>query len=146
MANTAHLSPQERLAISRKAMVKHMTRDKRAAQPTYAPETDDFENDAAAAQYSTASATWHIVQHAARTWWQHHPVNLALGIARPVLSQFAQEHPVKLVGIAAGVGVATVLLRPWRLVSLGTVLATALKTPQLPDFVLAMLSPDAGRD
>lgn len=31
----------------------------------------------------------------------------------------AQAHPLKVAGIAAGVGAATVVLRPWRLMSLG---------------------------
>ncbi len=137
-------TPQERLAISRKAMVRHMTRDKRAAQDAYAEEAHDVED--AARHHSAADGTWRVVKHAMRTWWHHHPVNVALDIARPVLGQYAREHPMKLVGIAAGVGVATVLLRPWRLVSVGSVVAATLKSPQLPNFFLSMLSPNIDND
>lgn len=145
MASSRNPTPQERLATSRKAMVRHMTRDKRGAQNnTHTEEANSFED--AAIHHSAADGTWRILKHAARTWWHHHPVNVAMEIARPVLNQYAREHPVKLVGIAAGIGVATVFLRPWRLVSLGTVVAATLKSPQLPNFLLSMLSPNLGSD
>ncbi len=144
MAPLPNPTPQERLATSRKAMVRHMTRYKRGAQNTYAEDANNAEDTAA--HHSTADGTWRILKHAVRTWWHHHPVNVAMEIARPVLNQYAREHPVKLVGIAAGIGVATVLLRPWRLVSLGTVVAAALKPPQLPNFLLSMLSPHLSGD
>lgn len=144
MAPPSLPTPQERLAISRRAMVKHMTRDKRAAQNIYAQEAHDVEETAL--HHNAVDGTWRVVKHAVRTWWHHHPVSVALDIARPVLSQYAREHPVKLVGMAAALGVATVLLRPWRLVSMGSVIAATFKPPQLPSFLLSMLSPNTDND
>jgi len=144
MATSSSATPQERLATSREAMVRHMMRDKRATQSFDVNKTNDVEDSAT--HHTTATGKWYIVKHAARTWWHHHPLNLAMEITRPVLNHYAREHPVKLVGIAAGIGVVTVLLKPWRLVSLGTVVAATLKSPQLPNFFRSMLSSHLDRD
>lgn len=46
-----------------------------------------------------------------------------LHILKPVVASYAKSNPIKTMGIAAGVGAALVVLKPWRLITLGTVLA-----------------------
>lgn len=46
-----------------------------------------------------------------------------LHILQPVVASYAKSNPVKTLGIAAAVGAAMVVLKPWRLITLGSLLA-----------------------
>jgi hypothetical protein len=129
------LTPQERLAISRKAIVRHMTRDSKHAADAHRDDYDGLPDERAQPQ-----GTWAIAKHAIKSWWHYHPAHVAFDLARPVIDRFAHERPFKLLGIAAGVGAAAVVLRPWRLVSLGGLALGALKSSEMSSVVLSMLS------
>ncbi len=129
-------APQERLAASRLAIVRHMTRDRQSPDKRNEREFDEADDEAR----TNPEGTWAVVRGAMRAWWRHHPASAALDLAQPVIGKFAQEQPFKLLGIAAGIGAAAVVLRPWRLVSLGGVLLATLKSSQLSGVLLSMLS------
>lgn len=135
-------TPQERLANSRKAIVRHMGRDSQAEKNGYNENSfgfDDAEQSRVAAA-AAAGGTWGRVRQAMLAWWRHHPGSVAFDLAKPVIGRYAREQPFKLLGIAAGVGAAAVVLRPWRLISLGGVLLATLKSSQLSSVVLSLLS------
>ena len=131
-------TPQERLAASRQALVRHMTRDGQSSQS--ADRRNEHPFDETDETRASARGTWAVAKGAMRTWWRHHPGSAAFDLARPMIGKFAQEQPFKLLGIAAGIGAAAVVLRPWRLVSLGGVLLATLKASQLSSVLLSMLS------
>ncbi len=81
-----------------------------------------------------------MLKTALRAWWRHHPVSLALQVAQPLLGQYARDQPFKLLAVSAGVGAAAVVLRPWRVVSLGGMLMAALKPSELSGAMLSLLS------
>jgi hypothetical protein len=86
-------------------------------------------------------------RHVFRTWWHHHPANLGLDLARPLLSSYAARKPVQYLGIAAGVGAVLMLVRPWRLVSATGVIVALLKSSQLSGLVMsAMAGADFGQE
>jgi hypothetical protein len=138
MPDVKPLSPQERLAASRNALLRHMTRHdhdlkSRAEDPlAISGETQDVEE--------RPRNSFKAMAHAARTWWEHQPAHVAVDIARPVIGRFAERTPLKLLGISAGIGAAVVLLRPWRLVSVGGLLLAAVKSAAVPSVLLSMLS------
>ncbi len=138
---TALPTPQERLAASRQAIVRHMTRDSQSSDKRNEREFDEADDEAR----TNAKGTWAVVRGAMRSWWRHHPASAAFDLARPVVGKLAQEQPFKLLGIAASIGAAAVVLRPWRLVSLGGVLLATLKASQLSNVLLSMLS-GSGQD
>ena len=72
----ARLKPEERLSLSRSAIVGHMQKD-----------------------------------------------NSILHSLKPVVSSYARSDPIKTLGIAAAIGVAIVVLKPWRLIPIGSLLA-----------------------
>ncbi|SFU63346.1 hypothetical protein SAMN05216350_103260 [Polaromonas sp. YR568] len=131
-------TPQERLANSRKAIVRHMSRD---------AQRDDDQDDGAGSghgaegeQGNSEGGAWGILKHALGAWWHHHPVSVAFGLAKPTLKHYAEEKPLQLLGIAAAAGAAAVVLRPWRLVSIGSLLIATLKSSELSGALLSMLS------
>lgn len=136
------LTPQQRLAVSRKAIVRHMQRH----------DQDTLDNQGNSGNFGFADESeddlrdgnhghWALIKRALKSWWHHHPASIAIDVARPLIGRYAQEHPVQLVSIAAGVGVAAVMFKPWRLMSLGGIVLAAMKSSDLTGIVLSMLSP-----
>lgn len=140
MAALTAPTPQERLANSRKAIVRHMSREHSHDDET--PDGSD-EDDAA---HAGSGGTWGIFKQAIGAWWHHHPVNVAFGLARPVIGRYAEEKPLQLLGIAAAAGAAAVVLKPWRLVSLGSVLLATFKSSEISGALLSMLSRPSQQD
>ena len=136
MASTELPTPQERLAASRKALVRHMTRDDK----TMARSDDPYQ--IADESGSNTSSFWpSALARAVRTWWRHHPVSMAVDVAKPVVGRYAKGHPFKLLGTAAAVGAAIVVIRPWRLLSVGGILLAAVKSAAVPSVLMSLFSP-----
>lgn len=135
MAPSTELTPQERLAISRRAIVKHMNRDHREVEDR---SNDSF--DSADESTSDSYGTLSIVKHAVREWWHRHPASAATELARPLLSDYAKDHAFKLLFLSAAVGAAAVVIRPWRMVSVGALLVAAVKSSGLTNTLISMLS------
>lgn len=133
--NTA-LSPRERLDKSRQAIVRQMGHDNATA---VGHGGSDTEIDASA-------STWSLVKQTATSWWHSHPASLALDFAQPRMQRFAQEQPLKLLAISAGMGAAAVLLRPWRLISLTGLVFAALKSSEVTGLASSLLASGARND
>jgi hypothetical protein len=131
MSDIPVLSARERLALSRQAIVREMNHE--AAEATPVDEAGRTDIDASA-------STWDLGRQVVAAWWRDHPAHLAVDLARPVLSTYADDQPLKLLGISAGLGAVVVLLRPWRLMSLTGVLLAAVKSPHLSGVVNSLFS------
>ena len=128
------LTPQERLGLSRLALVNYMNQGD-GSRP------NRLDADAGNAECNPSqSGMWHTVKRAVRMWWQHHPAQIAIDVARPVLGNYARDKPLQLLGIAAGAGAAVVLLRPWRLVSMTGLLFATIKSTEFSGLLLSLLS------
>lgn len=138
-------TPQERLAASRKAIVRHMERGDTASQRNLIDSTDNYNAndggaDSAGSRDSLGESNWSVIKKSALAWWNHHPAHIAIDIAKPVVESYTRKHPFKVLGFAAGLGVATVWIKPWRLVSMGGLTALALRSTNVTGAVLSMLT------
>jgi hypothetical protein len=89
----------------------------------------------------TAGGGWFArIRYATRTWWRYHPAHMGLELATPVLSAYAGRKPMQFLGIAAAVGAAVVIARPWRLISITGLLVAIAKSSQLSTVLLSALS------
>lgn len=140
-------TPQARLAASRKALVRQMAREDGRADHDIPNGSYSSDNTQTADTHPGAqrSSTWQVLTQAVMAWWQHHPVQVAVDIGRPFLSNYARDKPLQLLGIAAGVGAAAVLVKPWRLVSITGLAVAALKSTKLSSTLLSLLRRDAQR-
>ena len=137
--NHSDLTPQERLEISRKAIVRFMTKGSEQSindEPSHSGNQDSRGNRST----TPAGSIWQTLKHTINSWWQHHPAQLALDLAIPVLGKYAEKKPLQLLGLAAGAGAVIVLIRPWRLVSVTGLLLTALKSSKVSTLVLSLLT------
>lgn len=131
---TGTSSPSQRLAASRQRLMVYM-----ASGDDYSSGSDQngVSHEENAGGGNTAL---HKLVHTVRVWWRHHPAKMALEIAEPALQQYARHKPYQLIGMAAAAGIATVFIRPWRLVSItGLLLATA-KSSGLASMALSLAS------
>lgn len=130
------LSPQERLAISRKAIVRHMSRHhpEIKERPDGNIEADDGTDN------STSHGGFSKIKYAVHMWWHRHPASAIASLATPFLNDYARVHPFKLLGVSAIAGVALVVIRPWRMVSGSALLIAAVKSSGLSNTLLTMLS------
>lgn len=122
------LTPQQRLAVSRHALMSQLQGSN--GEREHASERSTFLDGMAWAP---------IARGVARHWWQRHPLHAAGQLARPVLEKYARDEPLKLVAVAAAVGAAVVLARPWRLLSASALVATTFKTSELAGVVNALM-------
>lgn len=136
------LTPQQRLAASRKAIVRYMTHDEGHGVDAHHPADGQSGVDGLEGYGDTPApaGAWSSIKHTARVWWQHHPAQLALNLAKPALGRYAEEKPLQLLGLAAGAGAAMVVLRPWRLISVTGILFAALKASDMPVLLMSILS------
>ncbi len=143
-AERESLTPQERLAISRRALVAQLQgRGHRAYDNDN--DNDRMPLDEAAAQRAPRETiidrvAWvSVARNVVQRWWRRHPANAAGQLARPLIERYAREQPVKLIAAAAGTGALIVLVRPWRLLSITAVLAAVLKTSDVADLVTTLM-------
>jgi hypothetical protein len=134
---TSILSAQQRLAASRQAIVRDMNREEDPEAGATAPEGSN--EDIMESGIDASSGSWDLVKQVATSWWRAHPAHLALDVAKPMMQGYAQEQPVKLLGIAAATGAALVVLRPWRLISLTGVALALLKSTEVSGIVQSLM-------
>lgn len=136
MATEPHaLSAQQRLSISRRALVNQL----QGARPTTARATNPYTGQPRRTNDLDPFPLVSLARKVGERWWRRHPANAIGHLAQPLLERYAQEQPFKLVAVAAAVGGLAVLVKPWRLLSVTTVLAAALKTSDVADVVTALL-------
>ena len=138
MTSSREPTPQDRLAASRQAILRHMNPDNDRHAGQRRQTGFAVASDAQASGH--AHGAWQSIRRALRVWWHNHPAQLALDLAKPVLGKYAEEKPLQLLGIAAAAGAAVVLVRPWRLVSLTGLAVAALKSSHASGLLLSLLS------
>lgn len=161
---TGSITPQERLVNSRKALVRHMTRNQSPGRvvtpngdasslnaglgvdqdvdgkPDFSATHFDPRATHSSSDSQMRTTAFSLARQALMTWWQRHPAHLAVDIARPLLSQFAEKKPVRLLVVAAGIGAVLVLFKPWRMVTPAGVLLGTLKSSGLSNMLLSLVS------
>ena len=140
------LTPQQRLAISRRALVRLLNGGEEPRDEVRLdPEADELEyahHDHAPSTHEGASgrAIWtSMARSIAQRWWRRHPAHAVGQLARPLLEHYARKEPAKLMAAAAATGAVLVLVKPWRLLSVTAVLAAVLKTSDVADVVNTLM-------
>jgi hypothetical protein len=139
----AQLTALERLARSRQAIAMELGVDggsRERGRDDLGAEWGQGELDGQMRRGKPRGGWWPVFTSMASTWWRRHPLNAVAHMAKPVIESYAREEPAKLMGIAALAGVAVVIIKPWRLISAGALLAAALRPSEISAFAMTMLS------
>lgn len=147
-----NLTPQQRLAVSRRAIVQSMNRDHHEHSHDEAPEGASSRPAEEAVRASGGASRsnqkhssgfnglWRVVRRTASGWWRSHPASLAVDVVQPMVENYARANPLKLIGIAAAVGALVVTAKPWRLISVTGILVAALRSTQMSSLITSVLS------
>lgn len=122
----------QRLAQSRLAILAYL-------QQGHDPKSHTKGAQDTASSQAQASP-WRSARDAARRHWEDHPARLAAGLVAPLLSHWGGRHPLAFLGIAAAIGAALVMVRPWKLMSVTGVLVAALKSSNLASLAMSVLA------
>lgn len=68
-------------------------------------------------------------------WWARHPLNSAVDLGRPFLEDMARKEPGRLMAYGAGTGALLMVIKPWKLLSLATLLSLAFRTSDLTGLI-----------
>ena len=140
MTSKFNTSPLQRLTESRQAIVRHMNHNAQDAA------TDASQRQAGDPEIDASLGTWGLIKQVASSWWHGHPAHAAIDFVKPMVQTYAEEKPMKLLGISAGLGIAVVVLRPWRLISLTGLLLAAVKSTEMSGVVRSLLARGHGQD
>lgn len=125
------LTAQERLAISRRALVNQLQ-----GEP---PPSERYQGEPQRAGMFQRFAWASVGRNVVERWWRRHPAHAVGQLARPLLNQYAHDKPLKLVATAAATGAVLVLVKPWRLLSVTAVLAAVFKTSDVADVINTLM-------
>ncbi len=134
---------RDKLAKSREAILAHVGRRERRHAPRMQSPEGRYEDPGSFVDEEPPppGGGWlgHF-GHALRTWWRYHPAHMAVDLATPLMRGYARRKPVQLLAISLGLGAALTLARPWRLISITTLLVALLKSSQLSHLFMAAMS------
>lgn len=147
-------SPKERLALSRAALLAAM-----GYRSTGAPSGPQLVRIAKARSRSAAHADdpaseglgsfagkveAKVERSVLGRWWRRSHLSTAVELGTPFLQEYAARHPAKLMAGAAGVGSLVVLVKPWRLLSVGMVVGLLVRSTNLAGILTDYLVPQLG--
>jgi hypothetical protein len=147
----------DKLDRNRQAILDYVARRERRHDPREEPPRpqaagsyadDRAYGDGGEEEHPDPGSGWmgHLL-HALRTWWRYHPAHMAVDLAEPLLQQYARRKPMQMLGISFAAGALLTFMRPWKLISVTTVIVALLKSSQLSHlFTAAMSAADYRKD
>lgn len=135
MVAISDITPQARLAITREAIIRHMNRGHGVNSNNRHTVGLSKVNHSHYGIFDT----WNAVKHAFFTWWHRHPASTVVELSKPIMSNYASSHSIKLLGISAAFGAVVILAKPWRIMSAGNWLVATIKLSGLRSTVVSLL-------
>ena len=139
--HTTQITAKDRLVASRMALMHEMGVAVLSSPPQPLEAGHAFDSPVKVEHRPSGHATlWQVLGHKAlKAWWARHPANTALQLAQPALQSYARKHPGAVIGGGVVLGSALYVLRPWRLLSVGTLAMLVLRGPALPRNIFGWL-------
>lgn len=135
--NLPLLTPQQKLALSRAELLEAMGYH----EPT--PSFGEGTPPGGAALPPQAGLPSRSAPRRRRSvlarWWSRHPFHSVAELGRPFLEDMAQKQPGKLMAYGAGTGALLMIIKPWKLLSVATLLSLALRTSNLSGLIAGAL-------
>ncbi|MDH6170057.1 hypothetical protein M2282_005227 [Variovorax boronicumulans] len=140
---TGDLSPKQRLASSRASLLAAMgyaATDTNAGPRIVAIASEDGRQGAAGSDRARKGVGRSVVGR----WWRRSHLSTVAELGKPLLQDYASRYPAKLVTYAAGTGALIVLVKPWRLLSLGMMVGLLLRSTDVSGLLSDHLVPELG--
>ncbi|SEK08857.1 MULTISPECIES: hypothetical protein [unclassified Variovorax] len=137
------LSPKEKLALSRAALLAAMgyrTVESETGSQVVRLARERGHN----AVGSGAGMEERVERSVLGRWWRRSHLSTIAELGTPFLQDYASRHPKKLMAYAAGTGSLIVLVKPWRLLSVGMVVGLLVRSTNLAGVLTDFLVPQLG--
>ena len=145
------MTPAQKLDRSRLAIIEYLARGQirkdRPDDDERSPDEQGAQPDAHKGKsggFFSRNRWLSGMSSAARAWWSHHPAQMAVEIATPALQSTMRKRPFQVLALSAAVGALMVVTRPWRLISVTTLVVAVVKSSQLSGVVMSALSDAQG--
>ncbi|SFP84312.1 hypothetical protein SAMN05216567_10995 [Variovorax sp. OK605] len=137
------LSPKEKLALSRAALLAAM--GYRTIESETGPQVVRLARERGRnAVGSGAGVEERVERSVLGRWWRRSHLSTIAELGTPFLQDYASRHPKKLMAYAAGTGSLIVLVKPWRLLSVGMVVGLLVRSTNLAGVLTDFLVPQLG--
>jgi hypothetical protein len=139
--NTANA--QSTLAQTRQELVDFLSQNNRgekASRGSAATSADRARDSGNSAPEIEPDFSWSsFVETGLSSWWHDHPARAGALLLRTAVEETARRKPLPTVAVAAVVGAAVVLIKPWRLVSTTAVMLTVFRSSNFTSVVTSLL-------
>lgn len=103
--------------------------------------TTDTATVAATADEPSPGLPWKsLLGSGLSSWWRDHPARAGALLARAATEDSVRRRPLQTLAVAALVGAAVVMFKPWRLVSAGALMLTLLKSSNFKGMATSVLA------
>ena len=131
------------LTQTRHALLSYLSQQNSPPQRVESDATDRKTARGAARSESVAGTPgfeWSALFEAGlSSWWHDHPARAGASLLRSATAEFARKKPMQVVMIAAVAGAAVVLLKPWRMVSVGALGLSLFRSSNFTGVATSML-------
>lgn len=138
--NTSPLTAKAKLALSRAELLGAMGYEELQSEPSGVSEAArvvELPKPASTAALSGLSDR--VSDSVVGSWWRRSHFSSIVELSEPFLEDYARRHPGRLIAYGAGTGALLWVLKPWRLLSVATVVGLVFKssnvTGMLADFM-----------
>ncbi|MGJ7520326.1 hypothetical protein ACSFA0_07495 [Variovorax sp. LT1P1] len=125
------LTPKQKLALSRAELLEAMGYHDIAPSDAVAPQLVSAREPRSGVPAPAPTTRRGVLAR----WWSRHPLNSAVDLGRPFLENMAERQPGRLMAYGVGTGALLMVVKPWKLLSLATVLSLAFRTSDLTGLI-----------
>lgn len=125
------LTPKQKLALSRAELLEAMGYHDIAPSDAVAPRLVSAREPRGGVPAPAPTTRRGVLAR----WWSRHPLNSAVDLGRPFLENMAERQPGRLMAYGVGTGALLMVVKPWKLLSLATVLSLAFRTSDLTGLI-----------
>lgn len=130
------LTPKQKLALSRAELLEAMGYHDIAPSDAMAPQLVSTRESRSGTPPPRPTTRRGVLAR----WWSRHPLNSAVDLGRPFLENMAERQPGRLMAYGAGTGALLMVIKPWKLLSLATILSLAFRTSDLTGLIAGAFS------
>jgi hypothetical protein len=134
---------QATLEQTRQELVNFLSKKNRsdtAARGSGATSSDRARDSSNPAPEIEPDFSWtSFVETGLSSWWHEHPARAGALLLRTAVEETARRKPLPTVAVAAVVGAAVVLIKPWRLVSTTAVMLTVFRSSNFTSVVTSLV-------
>lgn len=139
--NTSPLTAKAKLALSRAELLGAMGYEELKGEASGVSEAARVvELPKPASTSALSGLSDRVSDSVVGSWWRRSHFSSVVELSEPFLEDYARRHPGRLVAYGAGTGALLWILKPWRLLSVATVVGLVFKSSNVTGMLADVMS------